>query len=165
MKKLFCALLIICLCMLGACGEPQSGAPDATPAVDESQLTKETYGLDFTEEELQSAISAAKQYYTKLASEEIDASLLSEDEVSELEERNHWLEQGVQVEYREEDALRYITGSSVKDTIAEKGAGTVIILQVSVPAAPADSVWSQRVMELDRDSAQSAWYFRTEGPL
>lgn len=161
MKKLFCALLFICLCMLGACGEPQSGAPDATPASDESQL----YGLDFTEEEIQSAVAAAKQYYTKLASEEIDASLLSEDEVSEVEERNQWLEQGVQVEYREEDALRYIAGSGVKDIIAEKGAGTVIILQVTVPAAPEDSAWNQRVMELNRDSAQSAWYFRTEGPL
>ncbi|MGM9671344.1 MAG: hypothetical protein ACI3XD_07200 [Oscillospiraceae bacterium] len=161
MKKLFCALLFICLCMLGACGETQSGAPDATPASGESQL----YGLDFTEEEIQSAVAAAKQYYTKLASEEIDASLLSEDEVSELEERNQWLEQGVQVEYREEDALRYITGSGAKDTIAEKGAGTVIILQATVPAAPEDSAWNKRVMELDRDSAQSAWYFRTEGPL
>ena len=107
----------------------------------------------------------AKQYYAQLASEELDASLLSADEISELEERNQWLEQGVQVEYRAEDALRSITGSSAKDTIAEKGAGTVIILQVTVPSAPEGSAWSRRVMELNRDSAQSAWYFRTEGPV
>ena len=95
----------------------------------------------------------AKQYYAQLASEELDASLLSADEISELEERNQWLEQGVQVEYR------------AKDTIAEKGAGTVIILQVTVPSAPEGSAWSRRVMELNRDSTQSAWYFRTEGPV
>ncbi len=107
----------------------------------------------------------AKQYYAQLASEELDASLLSADEISELEERNQWLEQGVQVEYRAKDALRSITGSGAKDTIAEKGAGTVIILQVTVPSAPEGSAWSRRVMELNRDSTQSAWYFRTEGPV
>lgn len=93
MKKLIVAGLIVCLCLLGACGAPQSDAPDATPTADE-------YGLDFTEEEIQSAVAVAKQYYAQLASEELDASLLSADEISELEERNQWLEQGVQVEYR-----------------------------------------------------------------
>ena len=159
MKKriaLLLAIFIVCLCLLGACGTPD--APDATPTADE-------YGLDFTEEEIQSAVAVAKQYYAQLASEEIDASLLSADEISELEERNQWLEQGVQVEYRAEDALRSITGSSAKDTIAEKGAGTVIILQVTVPSAPEGSAWSRRVMELNRDSTQSPWCFRTEGPV
>lgn len=158
MKKLIIAGLIVCLCLLGACGAPQSDAPDATPTADE-------YCLDFTEEEIQSAVAVAKQYYAQLASEELDASLLSADEISELEERNQWLEQGVQVEYRAKDALRSIAGSGAKDIIAEKGAGTVIILQVTVPSAPEGSAWSRRVMELNRDSTQSAWYFRTEGPV
>ena len=55
--------------------------------------------------------------------------------------------------------------SFICDRIAEKGAGTVIILQVTVPSAPEGSAWSRRVMELNRDSTQSAWYFRTEGPV
>lgn len=189
MKKYLFAMLVGCALILCACGNSNTEASqeeqapsesisvvtaaESSPAAteskegaqksDSSEKTSEEYGLEFTEEEIEEAIQVATQYYVDLSQQEPDTTILSAEEASVVTERNQWLQQGVEIAYQEEEAYQYIAGSSAKDTIAEKGTGTVIVLQVTVPAAPEDSEWHQRSIELNREDAQSEWYFRTEG--
>ena len=114
------------------------------------------YGLDFSEQEIQSAIAVAKKYYSDWANESIDKTMLSSEEASSKSNIQQWLSQGVNITYDKTKAYHQIIGTSIKDEIKEEGAGTHIILQVTVPACTEDW-WKYRTIELKRADKQSDW--------
>lgn len=118
------------------------------------------YGLDFTEEEIANAVAAAQQYYADMAATEPDSNVLMDFEIEMLKQWSEWLKQGVEIEYDEGRARAEIIGSSLKEIVAEKGPGSVIILQVTIPAAL--QIEGRHII-LVRDSAQSEWYVQGEG--
>lgn len=120
----------------------------------------EELGLNFSQEEIDAAMAAARQYYADLAATEPDADILADFEIEELKQRNEELKQGVVLQYDVDRARAEIIGSSIKEDIAEKGPGSVIILQVTIPAAP--QIEGRHII-LVRDGAQSEWHVQGEG--
>lgn len=162
MKKLLGVLFIV-LCLLCSCGTPASvsGENVHTP----QKQDYETYGLNFTQEEIQSAIAVAQAYYSDMVSQDPNPSLYYPEEIEDLESWFGWLTQGVEITYDQDAAYSQIMASSVKQDIEQRGPGTVILLQVTVPAAPENDPTRQRVIELNRDTSQDPWTVRTEGPI
>ena len=82
--------------------------------------------------------------------------MLSSEEASSKSSIQQWLSQGVNITYDKTKAYHQIIGTSIKDEIKEEGAGTHIILQVTVPACTEDW-WKYRTIELKRADKQSDW--------
>lgn len=163
MKKLFCILAsLLCLLALCACGDQNTPPPPDAP-VENLEEKIEAYHLSYSDEDIQAAIDAATQYYANVASQEIDPSLYMEHELAEMMERDDWLSQGVEVDYDMEWACAYIDSCAMGDYMQQCAPGTEIFLHVIVPAAPEDSVWHERVVEMARADTQSPWGVRTEG--
>lgn len=121
----------------------------------------EEWGLHFTEEEVNAAIVVAQQCYKEVAEAELDPTRLTVD-LSEMEQYQEWLKQGVDIEYDKDIAFQTIYDSSHKDFIEQHGSGTWIELVVTIPAAT-DYRGDRRIM-LTRENAQAEWTFLTEGP-
>ena len=121
----------------------------------------EELGLHFTEEEVDAAIAVAQQYYEAWSKQECDPNAFTAEEYDAIVQFRDWLRQGVEITYDKDAAFSYIMGSSVKQQIEQNGAGTAIILTVTIPAATEEQ--GKRIIELDRENAQSEWVVRTEG--
>lgn len=121
----------------------------------------EEWGLHFTEEEVNAAIAVAQQCYKEVAEAELDPTMLTVD-LSEMEQYQEWLKQGVDVKYDVDMIFSDIYNSSHKDFIEQHGPGTLIELVVTIPAAT-DYRGDRRIM-LTRENAQAEWTFLTEGP-
>ena len=160
MKKL-AFLLALCLsfCLLTACG----GGP--ATAMSDSELDKkaETYQLNYSDEDIQAATAVAQQYYADLAAQTIDPNVYMEHEIEEMTQWMGWLAQGVEITYDREQAALYIENRAMEDYVASAAPGTVMFLQVDVPAADKDSDWTHRVAEMYRETTDSPWMVRTEG--
>lgn len=122
----------------------------------------EEWGMNFTEEEVNAAIAVAQQYYKEWSEEDLDPELLYPEEYSRAKQFQAWLKQGVDIVYDKETAFSYVNGSSAKAQIEQQGAGTLIILTVTIPAA--SDYQGDRRITLTRENAQSEWTFLTEGP-
>lgn len=160
MKKL-AFLLALCLsfCLLTACG----GGPQTSMSDAELEKKAETYQLNYSEEDIQAAIAVAQQYYADLAAQTIDPNVYMEHEIQEMTQWMGWLAQGVEVTYDMEQAAIHIENSALEEYMETAAPGTIMILQVTVPAADEDSEWSHRVVEMNRETTDSPWFVRTEG--
>lgn len=121
----------------------------------------EEWGLHFTEEEVNAAIAVAQQYYKERAEAELDPTRLTVD-LSEMEQYQEWLKQGVDIKYDKDIAFYNVYNSGTRDMIEQQGPGTWIELVVTIPAAT-DYRGDRRIM-LTRENAQAEWTFLTEGP-
>lgn len=178
MKKILLSLVLTgCLLPVAACtARPLHTelSPDGyffTDCPGYSQMTEEEkaehikkLGLHFSDEEIEAAAAVAQQYYVDLSQYFLDPKRLYPEEIEELEERNSFLKQGVEITYDEQYALREIVGSNREvDIVQNDAVGTVMILSVTVPAAPETSVWHKRSIELNRDNINSEWYAKKGG--
>lgn len=121
----------------------------------------EEWGLHFTEEEVNAAIVVAQKYYKDIAEAKLDPTMLTVD-VSEMEQYQEWLKQGVDIKYDGDMIFSDIYNSSHKDLIEQQGPGTLIELIVTIPAAT--DYQGDRRITLTRENAQAEWTFLTEGP-
>lgn len=122
----------------------------------------DSYGLNFSDDDLQAAVLAAEQYYEWLCSQEIDESAFSDKELENLRRRNEWLEQGIQLTYDRETAYREIDGTTLKDNV-KNNPGTVIVLNADAAAAPDGDDWHYRKVYLMRESTDSDWEVIADG--
>ena len=159
MKKL-AMILALCLsfCLLTACGGPETAMSDS-----ELESKAEAYQLNYSNEDIQAAIAVAQQHYADLAAQTIDPNVYMEHEIEEMTLWMGWLAQGVEITYDQEQAALYIENRAMEDYVTANPPGTVMFLQVDVPAADPDSDWSHRVAEMYRETADSPWIVRTEG--
>ena len=161
MKKLL-LLLALCLsfCLLAACG---GGGPETAMSDSELDQKAEAYQLDYSEEDIQAATAVAQQYYADLAAQTLDPNVYMAHEIEEMTQWMGWLAQGVEISYDREQAALYIENRAMEDYVSTAAPGTVMFLQVDVPAADEDSEWSHRVAEMYRETTDSPWMVRTEG--
>ena len=161
MKKL-ALILALCLsfCLLAACG---GGGPETAMSDKELDKKAESYQLNYSDEDIQSAIAVAQQYYADLAAQPIDPNVYMEHEIEEMTLWMGWLAQGVEITYDREQAALYIENRAMEDYVTSAAPGTVMFLQVAVPAAEEGHEWSHRVAEMYRETTDSPWTVRTEG--
>lgn len=175
-KVLLCFILTGCLLSLAACAvsplhKQLSGTADifddcpgySEMSEEEKAEHIEKLGLHFSDEEIEAATAVAQQYYIDLSQHFLDPKRLYPEEIEELEKRNSWLRQGVEITYDEQFALLNIAQTSDEVAIVQNGAGTVMVLSVTVPTAPNPSAWYKRVIILNRDNTNSEWYVRKGG--
>ena len=161
MKKL-ALILALCLsfCLLAACG---GGGPETAMSDKELDKKAESYQLNYSDEDIQAAIAVAQQYYADLAAQPIDPNVYMEHEIEEMTLWMGWLAQGVEITYDREQAALYIENRAMEDYMTSAAPGTVMFLQVAVPAAEEGHEWSHRVAEMYRETTDSPWTVRTEG--
>ena len=86
-----------------------------------------------------------------------------EHEIEEMTLWMGWLAQGVEITYDRDQAALYIENRAMEDYLTSAAPGTVMFLQVAVPAAEEGHEWSHRVAEMYRETTDSPWMVRTEG--